>query len=188
MGSNLLSSLDFTSSPPWWFFTGTMTTGRTDADGGTKAVKMTPDTSTANHSMFQDVGSLPNVARRAVFEIVAKPAGYNWFWLYLSDGGSNYRGTGYDMGAGAPSGTNGNGTATFLDSSMNPIGGGWFLCRLFVSLPASTTCSVLIRSADSSGVDFMAGDGTSGVDFFAPSVSEATSTPWARPFNPNLLR
>lgn len=136
-------------------------------DGTTTADRLIADASNASHQATQ---SVTTTATATTYSVYAKPSGYNWVALGITDGGSTARVAYFNISTGVV-GT----VAAGITASITPAGNGWYRCVATVAtaLAGTNPCRIYVTNADN--ILVFTGDGTSGIYLWGAQLELGTT-------------
>jgi hypothetical protein len=169
-GITLTSPNDLTN--PAWIPVGSsaVANATTDPVGGTNASSLVEDGSNGFHYIL-NIFTGWVTGRVTTLSVYAKGGSRNWFLL---SGNGATDGSFFDV----TNGVVGNTIGTILSKSMEPVGGGWFLCSITL---VATAANIWLSLATGNGGSFpsYAGNGTGNTYFYGAAALQTKVSVWA---------
>lgn len=144
------------------FGSGSVANAITAPNGTDTADFIVPNTTTAQHGVYQSASAVSGVTY--THSVYAKAGGYNW--LYMTEGNNVTAQASFNLSSGVLGAVEGTGSPS---ATITAVGNGWFRCTLTLT-PISTIQNFQARAASGNGGLAYAGDGTSGIYVWGADV------------------
>jgi len=165
--TNLVYPSIITSS---WYPSGTLTTNATVApDNTTTGSKLIPNTTLGQWAAWTYCSTA--LSTTYTLSCYAKTNGYPRLWLLATDFSGNSFGATFDLSTGVFVSSTTNGVSTYISSTINYGGNGWYRCSI-TGIPNTSNALATALYVDNGSGNYFTGDGTSGIQIWGAQLEQ----------------